>query len=400
MGTTSERIYILGVGNVGKFIAHGIRKSFPQAPITLLFHRPDLATEWNASSRKIRCTPCISAPLPQSVKENIIPSLYDAYGFETEILRRPSPQYDSSFVADAPISNLVVTTKTYATTDALSLVKHRLGAFSHILLIQNGMGVIEEIDSRLLFATSSPKHEARRPIFWAGIANFGVHREKRDMATPFEIVHAGRGALLLGRANFPLSSAPLEQPNCRKKKKQGESEPIPTMIKLILKVPELEGMIYPSAEGITIAQLRKLVVNAVINPLTTILKCENGKILCNTPKTEQSLQRSKLVQRLVEEIGPIVRSQLPKTTVTKDKFSNKDLLDAVYGVAEMTRKNTSSMLQDTLAGRKTEIDYINGYIIAKGKDISLNCPINQELVKLVKGELAVVDPVTYLLQIP
>jgi 2-dehydropantoate 2-reductase len=56
----------------------------------------------------------------------------------------------------------------------------------------------------------------------------------------------------------------------------------------------------------------------------------------------------------------------------------------VLDVAEKTAKNTSSMLQDRRAGRPTEIDYINGYIVRRGKELGVECKVNKKLIELVK----------------
>jgi 2-dehydropantoate 2-reductase len=59
-------------------------------------------------------------------------------------------------------------------------------------------------------------------------------------------------------------------------------------------------------------------------------------------------------------------------------------LDLVLSVASRTATNTSSMLQDVLKGRKTEINSINGYVVALGKKHSLDVPVNETLYSLVK----------------
>jgi 2-dehydropantoate 2-reductase len=60
-------------------------------------------------------------------------------------------------------------------------------------------------------------------------------------------------------------------------------------------------------------------------------------------------------------------------------------MNIVLDVAEKTAKNTSSMLQDVRAGRTTEIDYINGYIIRRGRELGIECINNKRLVQLVKN---------------
>ena len=50
------------------------------------------------------------------------------------------------------------------------------------------------------------------------------------------------------------------------------------------------------------------------------------------------------------------------------------------------------MGQDIRKGRRTEIDFINGFIVDKGREVGIETPVNMALVDLVKrverGELA------------
>jgi 2-dehydropantoate 2-reductase len=45
----------------------------------------------------------------------------------------------------------------------------------------------------------------------------------------------------------------------------------------------------------------------------------------------------------------------------------------------------ASMLQSLEAGNRTEIDFINGYVVKKGLEMNISTPINQTLVACMKG---------------
>ena len=51
------------------------------------------------------------------------------------------------------------------------------------------------------------------------------------------------------------------------------------------------------------------------------------------------------------------------------------------------------MRQDMLAGRSTEIDYINGYIIARGAQNGYKCDSNRALAQLIHDRTTVSDDV-------
>ncbi len=195
-----------------------------------------------------------------------------------------------------------------------------------------------------------------RPAYWAGICSAGVYS-----TDPFTIVHAGRGPLLLG----PVEASPSSNP----------------MMERLSQANVLETSIL-SSDTIKKSQLQKLVVNAVINPLTAIFRCKNGQLLDNPT-------RLAVMRLLIEETGPIVRALLHDAPDAA--FSDQSLLDLVLTVAHKTSANTSSMLQDVQSGRKTEIDYINGYIARKGKALGLPHTRNSTVARLVAEQQVVRD---------
>jgi 2-dehydropantoate 2-reductase len=111
---------------------------------------------------------------------------------------------------------------------------------------------------------------------------------------------------------------------------------------------------------------RKLAINAVINPLSALLHVTNGELV--------SLQR--VAERLVQELAEVARregqSLEPQETVAK-----------VLSSMQQTSLNSSSMLQDVRAGRRTEIDWINGAIVRLAQKHALAVPAHTQLVDLV-----------------
>jgi 2-dehydropantoate 2-reductase len=53
-------------------------------------------------------------------------------------------------------------------------------------------------------------------------------------------------------------------------------------------------------------------------------------------------------------------------------------------LAKDTGGNTSSMLADVLAGRETEIDFINGQIVKMGEAMGFGVPQNEYVVQRIK----------------
>ena len=113
---------------------------------------------------------------------------------------------------------------------------------------------------------------------------------------------------------------------------------------------------------------RKLIFNCVVNPVTTIVGCKVGGIV--DPRLNQ------LKQHIIDECLAVACAE--GVQLSEDLMSE---INAAYAGSE----NIVSMRQDLLRGRATEIDYLNGAIIALGAHHGLECPVNDGLVRIIKG---------------
>jgi 2-dehydropantoate 2-reductase len=66
-------------------------------------------------------------------------------------------------------------------------------------------------------------------------------------------------------------------------------------------------------------------------------------------------------------------------------LGSMNIEDYLKKVVTATAENRVSMLQDLMAGRKTEIDVICGAIISKGEEFGIQTPRNEVLLALVRG---------------
>lgn len=112
---------------------------------------------------------------------------------------------------------------------------------------------------------------------------------------------------------------------------------------------------------------KKLVVNAIINPLTALLKVRNGVLLENP-------HYFKVFKDLFSEIKEILRLDQEELY-----FEN------VVQVCRKTGENRSSMLKDLDEGRQTEIDAILGYLVEEAKSLNIDAPLVNTLFHFIKG---------------
>ena len=72
-----------------------------------------------------------------------------------------------------------------------------------------------------------------------------------------------------------------------------------------------------------------------------------------------------------------------------DRFSAQRLERMCFSTIKSTRENTSTMLQDVRAGKKTGIEFYNGYLVSRAMELGLACPHNEMLLAMVKAKQAV-----------
>ena len=141
--------------------------------------------------------------------------------------------------------------------------------------------------------------------------------------------------------------------------------------------PELRDMqtCWPGwqwCEDIDLRQWQKLVINALINPLTALFDCRNGELLDNGPRLSS-------MSALAAELDFLLPHWLPSWPGNS--------LSMAMEVAQQTASNTSSMRADVQAGRPTEVDYINGHVVRMAARHGLSARENQDIVARVRSLL-------------
>ena len=139
----------------------------------------------------------------------------------------------------------------------------------------------------------------------------------------------------------------------------------------------------------------KLIVNSVITPLSalfnlTISELLKHKILMQImgDTKREGIHIAEANNITLEKVDNInLRSFLYKPR-SKDKIFTRikfGLLSIIIKQVSIKRHGAirSSLFWDLKAGRKTEVDFINGYIAKKAKEVGLEAPLNSFLVKAI-----------------
>ena len=384
-----RRIYILGAGNLGKFVAHALAGIPNPPPMTLLFRRPGSLTNWQEQGSSIRVTTDGMVETRQGFEVELVPRLLYSEGSNVnkgppreagtevghEILQDNATEAsvlegEGEAVADpktdnadgalwTPICNLMVSVKAPETVRAVKSVAHRLDRNSTILFLQNGMGIVDEVNAKVF------PDEQTRPNYVVGVISHGVYSRGA-----FTIVHAGMGTTALGL--LPRMPGQLQT--------DGYTPSAGYLLRTMTRTPVLAAVSFTPTDLLQM-QLEKLAVNAIINPLTVMFDCKNGELLHN-------FSISRVMRLLLAEISLVIRSlpELHNVPNVQMRFGPDRLETQTMYIATRTAENFSSMHQDVQSGKMTEIDYITGYIIKRGEELGIKCVTNYMLSHMVKGK--------------
>ena len=241
------------------------------------------------------------------------------------------PAFDAPHTLEEAPDLVLVSVKTHSIEGAVSSVADRCHAATLFLTLQNGIGNWERI-ARLV---------------GEGSVLVGTTAQGATLLAPGRIRHGGNGPTYLGEPDGP---------------------PSPRVLAVVEKFRQA-GLAAESREGMAQLIWEKLHVNVGINAITALTGIRNGFIAAMPVARE-------LCRAAVEEAMWVARA---KGLVIPD-----DMVERVLAIAQATAVNRSSMGQDVDHRKRTEIDAINGAIVALGEQLHRPTPVNQTLVQLVK----------------
>jgi len=116
---------------------------------------------------------------------------------------------------------------------------------------------------------------------------------------------------------------------------------------------------------------KKLVLNSSALPTSAVTRSTAGEL------TRVAAMRE-LVDRLISETVAVGRAQ-------GFEIDEAERREAVHGILSAAGTGKASMLQDVEAGRRTEIDVINGAVVRVADEVGVDVPINRTMVALMSG---------------
>lgn len=227
---------------------------------------------------------------------------------------------------------ILICVKSFHTKLAMEQIKPLLDQETKILTLQNGIGNVEII---------SELAGEERVI--AGVTNEGA-----TLIDVGKIRHAGRGETIIGAID-------------------GKT---PVQMRAIREIFNKVGFECKMSRDIKSLLWSKLIINVGINALSAVTRLPNGKLI-------EYEGTKRILRDAVSEAARIAKRK-------RIKLIFDDPLAKVEAVCEGTQDNLSSMLQDVLRKKHTEVEFINGVIVRLAQELGIEVPTNKFLLDLVK----------------
>lgn len=225
--------------------------------------------------------------------------------------------------------------KSTDTEAAGALIRPFLPAGALVLCLQNG------VDNADRLRVVLPQHTVAAAVVYVAV----------EMAGPGHVRHNGRGELVIEPTCFRPDHAPgiSSQALAQALIKAG----VPTEI----------------SDNVRGALWAKLILNCAYNAISAIARQPYGR-------TTQGEGVQDVMRDVVTECLAVARAEGVQMA--------GDIQAAVRQIAETMPRQYSSTAQDLLRGKRSEIDYLNGFIVRRGQALGIATPANRVLWALVK----------------
>ncbi len=234
---------------------------------------------------------------------------------------------------------VILTVKSFDTATAAAEAMPMIGTDTVVMSIQNGLGNIETLTE--IFGNEK---------IIGGMAIFGAIMNEPGNVSVTVIA----SETLVGELDGSLTSR----------------------VENIVKMLDSAGIPAKASNKIIHDIWHKAFYNISLNALSAIFKVSYGQIADN-PDTRW------LAEQMISEAFQVAEASGQNLGID----TANDYLDILWNQKlPPTRDHMSSMLQDILRGKKTEIDYINGAIVRIGAEHGIETPYNSAIVRMVKAK--------------
>jgi len=278
-------------------------------------------------------------------RDKYLSSLADRRTRVTGIWGGHEAQLDGIHASIDPLRNIsfdliLLTVKSYDTASAIEQVRPLVGKDTLVIVAQNGYGNYESVA-----ATVGKEHALlARVIFGVklpvpGSAEVTVIADEVRIGQPHNAVDPGR-------------------------------------IKAIATAINAAGIPTSYAKNVAAILWDKILYNAALNPLGAVLECTYGQ-LAENPGTRL------IMDRIIDEIFQVAQAH---SMLLNWKTPGEYREHFYTKLVPPTAKHFPSMYYDVKAGKRLEIDALNGAIVRLAHEKGISVPVNETITLLIKSK--------------
>ncbi|KAK4194369.1 hypothetical protein QBC40DRAFT_353355 [Triangularia verruculosa] len=350
----SDHIHVMGLDPIGRYITHTLASYTRIPPVRYVMHTPGVHNFFKESGRRL----ALHRGDEVITNDRIVAVNFNSGGDFTSPKQHALPGL---------ISNLIITTPAAEVVRILEPIKHRLDHRSTIVLINDGLGVVEDLIKTYFPASIT------RPTFILGqfTGKLG-HTGEQFSVKEVE----------LGRLRLSIYPQQIQQSGIRIVRHPPIEHTLrPTrLLKTLTMVPDLRAAGYPMDDFFKKA-LPNIVFRSIVDPLTVILDSTYDKL----PKNAYA--RMVMDQLLAELCGVV--SKLPEVR-DSPQFSRfaitQTLRKEIYHKLVRQQTSSSRMRTNVARGWDTDIDYQTGYFVERGRQLGLRVENLNSLIAEVKAK--------------
>ncbi|KAK0723966.1 hypothetical protein B0T21DRAFT_403857 [Apiosordaria backusii] len=350
----SDHIHVMGLDPVGRYITHILASCDRIPPVRYVMHTPGVHNAFKGLGRQLT----LHRGDETITNRRIVAVNFNEHGDYT------SPK---QYALPGLISNLIITVPASDVIRALEPIKHRFDHRSTIVLINDGLGVVEDL-IKTYYPTS-----ITRPTFILGqfTGKLGYTGEQFSVEE-----------VELGRLRMSIYPQQIQQSGIRIVRHPPIEHTLkPTrLLKTLTMIPGLRAAGFPMDDFFKKA-LPTIAFRSIVDPLTVILDSTYDKL----PKNAYARM---VMDQLLGELCGVV-SNLPEVR-DSPQFSRfaitQTLRKELYHKLVRQQTSSSRMRSNVARGWDTDIDYQTGYFVERGRQLGLRVENLNSLIAEVKAK--------------
>ncbi|KAK4181212.1 hypothetical protein QBC36DRAFT_383744 [Triangularia setosa] len=323
----SDHIHVMGLDPVGRYITHILASCDTIPPVRYVMHTPGVHNAFKESGRRLT----LHRGDEMVTNRRIVAVNFNEGGDYT------SPK---QYALPGLINNLIITTPAADVVRVLESIKHRLDHRSTIVLINDGLGVVED-----LIKTYYPL-SVTRPTFILGqfTGKLGYTGEQFSVEE-----------VELGRLRMSIYPQQIQQSGIRIVRHPPIEHTLrPTrLLKTLTMIPGLRAAGYPMDDFFQKA-LPTIAFRSIVDPLTVILD-----------STYDKLPRNAYARMVMDQLLECRDSpRFSRFAITQT------LRKEIYHKLVRQQTSSSRMRSNVARGWDTDIDYQTGYFVERVENLN------------------------------